>query len=43
MKAIDHIHVSSSVISVLVPLMETLIEEYTGIQLKTSRFIHQIV
>ena len=42
-QAIDHLHVSSSVISILVPLMETLIEEYTGIQLKTSRFIHQIV
>ena len=43
MKKIDHLHVDSSVISLLVPLMETLIEEYTGIQLKTSRFIHQIV
>ena len=41
--AIDHLHISSSAIQVLVPLMESLIEEYTGIQLKTSRFIHQIV
>lgn len=41
--AIDHLHISSSAIQALVPLMESLIEEYTGIQLKTSRFIHQIV
>ncbi len=41
--AIDYLHISSSAIQVLVPLMESLIEEYTGIQLKTSRFIHQIV
>lgn len=41
--AIDHLHISSSAIQVLVLLMESLIEEYTGIQLKTSRFIHQIV
>ena len=41
--AIDHLHISSSAIQVLVLLIESLIEEYTGIQLKTSRFIHQIV
>lgn len=41
--SIEHLHIPPEAMHVLVPLMEAFIEEYTGIQLKTSRFIHQIV
>ena len=40
---IDQLHLSNEVIRQLIPLMEQFIEEYTGVILKTSTFIQQIV
>lgn len=43
MNHIDKIHIELSVVKQLIPIMDAYIEEYTGIQLKTSLFIQQIV
>ena len=40
---IDHIHIEESVLKELIPYMDSYIEEYTGVSLKTSAFIQQIV
>lgn len=40
---IDDIHIDENVISSLIPIMDSFIEEYTGISMKTKTFIQQIV
>lgn len=40
---IDQIRIDENTFKQLVPLMEGLIEEYTGISLKTTKFVRQIV
>ena len=40
---IDHIHIEENILKELIPYMNGYIEEYTGVSLKTSAFIQQIV
>lgn len=40
---IDQIHITETVMKQLIPIMDAFVDEYTGIQLKTSTFIKQIV
>ncbi len=40
---IDQFHIKEDVLKQLVPIMDAFIEEYSGVQLKTSKFIQQIV
>lgn len=40
---IDLIHIDEKIYQQLVPLMEEFVEEYTGVSLKTAKFIRQIV
>lgn len=41
--SLDHLHLSREVICTLIKIMDGFIEEYTGVMLKTSTFIQQIV
>lgn len=40
---IDDIHIDEDILKQLIPYMDAYIEEYTGVSLKTSAFIQQIV
>lgn len=40
---IDQLHIQEAILKQLIPIMNSFIEEYTGVQLKTSTFIEQIV
>ncbi|WP_050638248.1 DNA repair protein RecO [Candidatus Stoquefichus sp. SB1] len=42
-QSIDCLHLSQDVIHTLVPIMDGFVEEYTGVTLKTSTFMKQIV
>lgn len=42
-ETIDQLHLSREVICILIKIMDGFVEEYTGVMLKTSTFIQQIV
>lgn len=42
-KQIEHLHIDPPILKQLIPIMNAFLEEYTGITLKTSIFIRQIV
>lgn len=43
LQSIDQIHIDEETCHQLIPIIEGFVEEYTGIALKTSKFIRQIV